>query len=87
MTKSRRKLILWFAIFLGAMVAVATGVLAYAACQMQLVRFGDIFDRVVSEQTQTWALPTLVVIAGISFVGLCVFVGIYIFLGRETEHV
>ena len=87
MTTSRRKLILDFSIFLGVMIATATGVLAYAARQMQLARFGDIFDRVVSDQTQTWVVPTLVVIGGVSIVGLLLFIGLYIFRGREVEHV
>jgi hypothetical protein len=44
------------------MLAAATGVVAYTAYQMQTARFGDIFDRVVLEQTQTWVVPTLIVI-------------------------
>jgi uncharacterized BrkB/YihY/UPF0761 family membrane protein len=66
MNIARRELVLGFCIFLGIMLAAATGVVAYAAYQMQTARFGDIFDRVVSEQTQTWVVPTLVVITGIS---------------------
>jgi hypothetical protein len=87
MNASRRKLILGFSIFLALMIATATGVLACAAHQMQLARFGDIFDRVVSDQTQTWVVPTLVVIAGISIVGLLLFIGLYIFRGKEAGHV
>jgi sterol desaturase/sphingolipid hydroxylase (fatty acid hydroxylase superfamily) len=87
MNTTRRKFVLRFCIFLGLMAAGATGVLAYAAHQMQLARFGDIFDRVVSEQTQTWVLPVLIVIAGVSIIGLLLFVGLFIFRSRETEHV
>jgi hypothetical protein len=83
---SRRKLILGFSIFLGAMIASATGVLAYAARQMQLARFGDIFDLVVSQQTQTWVVPTLIAIAGISIVGFLLFIGLYLFLGKEAGY-
>jgi hypothetical protein len=84
---SRRKLILGFSIFLAVIVAATAGVLAYAAYQMQLARFGDIFDRVVSNQTQTWVVPTLIVIAGISIVGLLLFIGLYFFRGKEAGHV
>jgi hypothetical protein len=76
---ARRKLILGFSIFLGVMLAAATAVVAYAAYQMQTARFGDIFDRLVSQQTQTWVLPTLVVIVGISLVGFIVFIGLWKF--------
>ena len=69
MTIARRELVLGFCIFLGILLAAATGVVAYAAYQMQTARFGDIFDRVVLEQTQTWVVPTLIVITGISIVG------------------
>lgn len=74
---ARAKLILGFSIFLGTMLAAATAVVAYAAYQMQAARFGDIFDRLVSQQTQTWVLPTLVVIVGISLVGFIVFIGLW----------
>jgi uncharacterized BrkB/YihY/UPF0761 family membrane protein len=84
MNKSRRKLILGFSIFLGVMLAVTTGVLAYSAHQMQLAQFGDIFDRVVSNQTQSWVIPTLVVIIGISVVGTLIFIGLYIYRGQEA---
>ena len=80
MNTSRRKLILGFSIFLGVVIVSATGVLAYAAHQMQLARFGDIFDLVVSQQTQTWVVPTLIAIAGISIVGFLLFIGLYLFL-------
>jgi hypothetical protein len=86
MNTSRRKLILGFSIFLGVMIAPATGVLAYAAHQMQLARFGDIFDLVVSQQTQTWVVPTLIAIAGISIVGFLLFIGLYLFLGKEAGY-
>jgi hypothetical protein len=76
MNTARRKLILGFSIFLGTMLAAATAVVAYAAYQMQLARFGDIFDR-LSRQTQTWVLPTLVVIVGMSLVGFIVFIGLW----------
>jgi hypothetical protein len=76
---SRRKLILGFTIFLGVMLAAATAVVAYATYQIQTARFGDIFDRVVSQQTQTWVLPTLIVIVGISLVGFIVFIGLWKF--------
>ena len=76
MNTARRKLILGFAIFLGVMLAAATAVVAYATYQIQIARFGDIFDRVVSQQTQTWVLPTLVVIVGLSLVGFIVFIGL-----------
>jgi hypothetical protein len=86
MNTSRRKLILGFSIFLGAMIASAKGVLAYAAHQMQLARFGDIFDLVVSQQTQTWVVPTLIAIAGISIVEFLLFIGLYLFLGKEAGY-
>jgi hypothetical protein len=79
MTLARRELVLGFCIFLGILLAAATGVVAYAAYQMQTARFGDIFDRVVLEQTQTWVVPTLIVITGISIVGLLVFIGLTYF--------
>ncbi len=86
MNTSRRKLILGFSIFFALMAAATTGVLAYAAHQMQLARFGDIFDRIVSEQTQTWVVPALVVIAGITIVGFLLFIGLYIFRGKEADR-
>jgi uncharacterized BrkB/YihY/UPF0761 family membrane protein len=85
MTIARRELVLGFCIFLGILLAAATGVVAYAAYQMQTARFGDIFDRVVLEQTQTWVVPTLIVITGISIVGLLVFIGLYIFLDKSRN--
>jgi hypothetical protein len=85
MNTSRRKLILGFFIFLSVMIAAATGVLAYATRQMQLARFGDIFDLIVSERSQTWVVPTLVAIAGISIVGFLLFIGLYLFLGKTTR--
>jgi hypothetical protein len=87
MNTARRKLILRFSIFLGVMLAAATGILAYAAYQMQTARFGDIFDRIVSEQTQTWIAPTLIVIAGISIVGFLLFVGLFMFRGKASANV
>lgn len=86
MNTSRRRLILSFSVFLGVMIVAATVVLAYAARQMQLARFGDVFDRVVSQQTQSWVVPTLIVIAGISIVGVVLFIGLYMFLGREAKQ-
>jgi hypothetical protein len=53
---------------------------------MQLARFGDIFDLVVSQQTQTWVVPTLIAIAGISIVGFLLFIGLYLFLGKEAGY-
>ena len=87
MTIARRELVLGFCIFLAIMLAAATGVVAYAAYQMQTGRFGDIFDRVVSEQTQTWVVPTLIVITGISIVGLFIFIGLYMFLDKDSRNV
>jgi Na+/H+-dicarboxylate symporter len=84
MNKSRRKLILWFSIFLGMMLAIVTGLLAYAAHQMQLAQFGDIFDRIVSNQAQTWIAPALIIIIGISIAGTCIFIGLYIYRGKEV---
>lgn len=87
MNPARRKLILGFSIFLGVMFAAATVVLVYSARQMQLARSGDVFDRVASQQTQTWVVPTLVAIGGISAVGLFLFVGLYFFRGKDSGHV
>jgi len=87
MTIARRELFLGFCIFFAIMLAAATGVVAYAAYQMQTGRFGDIFDRVVSEQTQTWVVPTLIVITGISIVGLFIFIGLYMFLDKDSRNV
>ena len=87
MTIARRELVLGFCIFLAIMLAAATGIVAYAAYQMQTGRFGDIFDRVVSEQTQTWVVPMLIVITGISIVGLFIFIGLYMFLDKDSRNV
>ena len=87
MTIARRELVLGFCIFLAIMLAAATGVVAYAAYQMQTGRFGDIFDRVVSEQTQTWVVPMLIVNTGISIVGLFIFIGLYMFLDKDSRNV
>ena len=84
MNASRRKLILGFSIFPGLIVAAITGVLAYAAHQAQLEKYGDIFDRIVSQQTQTWIIPMLIVIAGISAIGILIFIGLFIVRGKET---
>ena len=84
MSTSRRKLVLSFFVFLGVMTAAATGVLAYSAHEMQLARFGDIFDRIVSEQSQTWVTPALVVIGGFSIIALLLFIGLFFFGGREA---
>jgi hypothetical protein len=37
---------------------------------MQLTRLRDSFDHVISEQTQTWVVPTLVATGGLSIVGV-----------------
>jgi cobalamin synthase len=87
MNTARRKLILGFSIFLGVMLAAATAVVAYIAYQMQTARFGDIFDRVVSQQTQTWVVPILIAIAGVSVIGLLLFVGFYMFLDKDSPNV
>ena len=87
MNSPRRKLILGLAGFLGVMLSAATGVLAYAAYQMQTARFGNIFDRISSEWSLTWVVPTLIVIAGISVVGVLLFVGLFIFLEKESANV
>ena len=81
---ARRELFFGFCIFLGILLAAATGVVAYAAYQMQTARFGDIFDRVVLEETQTWVVPSLIVITGISIVGLLFSSGLHIF-GQVTK--
>jgi hypothetical protein len=86
MNKSRRKLILCFSIFLGAVVAATTGVLAYASHQMQLARFGDIFDRVGTESALGWVAPTLIVLVGISIIGVVFFIGLYIFFEAEARN-
>ena len=67
------------------MLTAITAVLSYAAYQDQLARFGDIFDRVVSQQTQTWVLPTLVVIVGITLVGFIIFIGLWKFYQTDSE--
>jgi hypothetical protein len=86
MNKSRRKLILCFSIFLGTVVATTTGVLAYASHQVQLARFGDIFDRVGTESALGWVAPTLIVIVGISIIGVVFFIGLYIFFEAEARN-
>jgi hypothetical protein len=88
MNKSRRKLILCFSVFLGAVVAATTGVLAYASHQVQLARIGDIFDRAGTESALGWVAPTLIVIVGISIIGVVFFIGLYIFFeaGARNEH-
>ncbi len=65
------------------MLAAATGVISYAAYKMQTARFGNIFDRLASEQTLAWIFPTLIAITGISIVGLFIFIGLYMFLGKD----
>ena len=65
------------------MLAAATGVISYAAYKMQTARFGKIFDRLASEQTLAWIFSTLIAITGISIVGLLIFIGVYMFLGKD----
>jgi hypothetical protein len=86
MNRTQRKLFLGFATYLAVMLAAITAVLSYAAYQGQLARFGDIFDRVASEQTQTWVLPTLVAIGGISLVGFVVFIGLWKFHQKHSVN-
>jgi hypothetical protein len=86
MNRTQRKLFLGFATYAAVMLASLTAVLSYAAYQSQLARFGDIFDRVVSDQAQTWVLPTLVAIAGISLVGLVVFIGLWKFFDKDSRN-
>jgi uncharacterized membrane protein YidH (DUF202 family) len=86
MNRTQRKLFLGFATYTAVMLTAITVVLSYAAYQDQLARFGDIFDRVVSQQTQTWVLPTLVVIVGITLVGLIIFIGLWKFHQTDSEN-
>ena len=86
MNRTQRKLFLGFAAYVAVMLAAITAVLSYAAYQDQLARFGDIFDRVTSEQTQTWVLPTLVVIGGLSLVGFVVFIGLWKFHQKDSGN-
>jgi hypothetical protein len=86
MNRIQRKLFLGFTTYAAVMLACITAVLSYAAYQSQVARFGDIFDRVVSDQTQTWVLPTLVAIAGISLAGLVVFIGLWKFFDKDSRN-
>lgn len=86
MNRTQRKLFLGFATYVAVILAAITAVLSYVAYQGQLARFGDIFDRVASEQTQTWVLPTLVVIGGISLVGVVVFIGLWTFHQKDSGN-
>ena len=70
MNRTQRKLFLGFATHTGVKLTAITAVLSHAAYQDQLARFGDIFDHVVSQQTQTWVFPTLVVVVGLTLVAL-----------------
>jgi hypothetical protein len=85
MNRTQRKLFLGFATHTAVMLTAITAVLSYAAYQDQLARFGDIFDRVVSQQTQTLVLPTLVVIVGITLVGFIIFIGLWKFYQTDSE--
>jgi hypothetical protein len=85
MNRTQRKLFLGFATDTAVMLTAITAVLSYAAYQDQLARFGDIFDRVVSQQTQTWVLPTLVAIAGMTLVGFIIFIGLWKFYQTDSE--
>jgi hypothetical protein len=86
MNRTQRKLFLGFATYTAVMLTAITVVLSYAAYQDQLARFGDIFDRVVSQQTETWVLPTLVVIVGITLVGFIIFIGLWKFHQTDSEN-
>jgi hypothetical protein len=86
MNRTQRKLFLGFTTYTAVMLTAITAVLSYAAYQDQLARFGDIFDRVVSQQTQTWVLPTLVVIVGITLVGFIIFIGLWKFHQTDSEN-
>jgi len=86
MNTAQRKLTLGLSVFLGAMLVVATAVLGYAAHQSQTARFGDIFDRITSDRTQTWVIPVLISVAGISLVGISIFIGLFIFRSKDATH-
>ena len=86
MNTAQRKLILGLSIFLGILLAIATGIIAYAAHVNQTARFGDIFDQVAAGHARAWVIPALVVIAGFSLVGIFLSVGLFVFRTKGTAH-
>jgi hypothetical protein len=85
MNRTQRKLFLGFATHTGVKLTAITAVLSYAAYQDQLARFGDIFDHVVSQQTQTWVFPSLVVVVGLTLVGFIIFIGLWKFYQTDSK--
>ena len=86
MIKTRRIFFLTFFAFLAVMLAAITAILSFAAYQSQSARFGDIFDRVVSEQTQSWVLPALIALVGVTLVGILLFIGFWKFRKRNAAN-
>ncbi len=77
MNKQQRKLTIWFTVFMAILVAATTTVLTDAVYQSRLAQHGDIFDRVVSQQTWTWVQPMLISLGGAFLVGVVLFVGLW----------
>lgn len=65
----------YFFLVLAVSVGSITAVVSYLIYQEQLARFGDVFDRVVFQQTQAWGMPALIAIFGITLMINFVIIG------------
>ncbi len=77
MSRPQKKLFVAFTAFIALVLAAATAVLAYAVRTTKRDYRGDIFDRIVAQDTEAWLLPTLICLGGALLVGIAVFVGLW----------
>ena len=86
MNQTQRRLFLIFFLVLAVSVGSITAVVSYLIYQEQLARFGDVFDRVVFQQTQAWGMPALMAIFGITLMIIFVIIGHWKFYGSNADN-
>ena len=85
MNQTQQRLFLIFFLVLAVSVGSMTAIISYLSYQGQLARFGDIFDRLVLQQTEAWVKPALIAIFGITLMAIFVIIGLWKFYGDNAD--
>ena len=83
----QRKLFLIFFLVLAVLVGSLTAIISYLIYRGDLVRYGDIFDRIALEQIQGGVTLAVFMIFGITLMAILVIIGLWKFYGVTRKRV
>ncbi len=84
MNQMQRKLFLIFFLVLAVLVGSLTAIISYLIYRGDLVRYGDIFDRIALEQIQGGGKLAVFMIFGITLMAILVIIGLWKFYGGDA---